>query len=191
MLDLSPQDLPPESAYHQVTGHNFTNTLNFSVVFSEAGFCLKSVASIIKIPPKEEKVYTYSELPRTKEDEGKIEDLISSLGKHGKVSLLFNHQTRLRKIGDEVRYIHPFKFLGYIFSHENLKKHMVSIFEDYFKRTNFVDGISETFDIYDLSNRLFIYLDDFCSEINISPDEIREFLVNKDWSNLVKYLVYR
>ncbi len=167
------------------------NNLNSSFVFSKAGI----LAGIVKISPKEEKNLSYSELPRTQEDEKKIEDLISTMGVHGKITLLLQHEKRLRKIGDELRYLHPFKFLGFIFSHRDsnseldLKKHMAEIFDDYFKRTNFVKDYSQTMDVYVLKNKLNIYINDFANEINVPADKITPFIINKDWEGLLRFLI--
>ena len=116
--------------------------------------------------------------------------MITSLGIHGKLTLLLHHEKRLRKIGDEVRYLHPYKFLGYIFKNEDLKPHMLNIFDDYFKRTNFLKDFSQTMDIYDLKNKLLIYLDDFAQEINVPSEELRPFIIEKDWSNFLRYITF-
>jgi len=180
--DADIKDLPTNEIIHE---RKVTSNIKYHLSYSKAGI----LAGIIKIPPKEDRNISYMELPRTLEDEAKIEDLISSMGKHGKVVLLLHHEKRLRQIGDEVRYLHPFKFLGYIFAREDLKAHMATIFDDYFKRTNFVKDFSQTMDIYDLKNKLTIYINDFGNEINVSPDKIRPFIDNKDWEGLVRFLI--
>ena len=129
------------------------------------------------------------ELPRTIEDEKKIEDLITSMGIHGKINLLLHHESRLRQIGDELRYLHPFKFLGYIFSKLDLKNHMKTIFDDYFKRINFVNDFSKTMDIYDLKNKLTIYIEDFGSEMNVPSAQIEPYIEQKDWVGLLRFLI--
>jgi hypothetical protein len=146
---------------------------------------------MIKIPKKDtSENLSYQELPRTQDDEVKIDELITTLGSNGKINLLLYHEKRLRKIGDELRYLHPFKFLGYIFSHPNLKTHMKDVYEDYFKRTNFIKDLSQTLDMYDLRNKVYIYLDNFSSEVNIPQDKIKIYIDKKDWNGLLKFLVY-
>ena len=181
-LDTNIQDLQKKETVEE---KQIINPINYNLIFSKAGF----LAGIIKIPPKEEKKITFNELPRTQEDEKKIEDLITSMGIYGKVDLLFNHEKRLKKIGNELRYLHPFKFLGYIFSNHNLKTHMATIFDDYFKRTNFVKDFAQTMDIYDLKNKLTMYLEDFSREVNINPNAILPFIDEKDWEGLIRFLI--
>jgi hypothetical protein len=67
---------------------------------------------------------------------------------------------------------------------------MKVVYEDYFKRTNFEKGLSETLDIYDLRNKINIYLENFSSEINIPQDKIKYFIDKRDWNGLLKFLVY-
>ncbi len=181
MLDMPPSELPKE--YHQEVKQKKSSALYIN--FSKSSL----IAGIIKIPPKEERNLSYQELPLTPYDADNIEDLISTLGSKGKFELLFDEK-RIRKVGDEVRYLHPFKFLGYIFSHQHLKNHMVSVFEDYFKRTNFVKDMAQTFDLYDFKDKLTIYLQDFANEVNMPVEKIKVYVDNKDWKGLLKYLIY-
>ena len=154
------------------------------LIYSKAGF-----AAIVKIPSKGQKNESFAELPRTAEDEVKITDLISTMGSNGKIALLLHHERRLRKMGDELRYIHPLKFIGFIFSKPDLKEHMGSIFDDFFKRINFVKDYSQAIDVFDLKNMLVIYVDDFCKEVDVNPDKIRPFINNKDWEGLLRFLI--
>lgn len=188
-FDLNNQDLPKKMIVEE--RKVIKNNLKHLLSFSKAGI----LAGIIKIPPKEERTVSYIELPRTQEDEKKIEDLISTMGIHGKIDLLLNHEKRLRKIGEDLRYLHPLKFIGFIFSHKNskgeldLKKYMGAVFDDYFKRTNFVNDFAQTMDIYDLKNKLKIYINDFAKEINVPSDKISPFINEKDWEGLIKFLI--
>jgi len=184
-MDADIDQIQKEKVVEQQKVNN--NVLKYHYVYSKAGF----LASIIKIPSKTDKNLTFAELPRTLEDEQKIDDLISSMGIHGKLTLLLHHEKRLRKIGDELRYLHPFKFLGFIFSPKNshLKQHMGEIFDDYFKRTNFVKDYSQTMDIYDLKNDLTVYLEDFSKEVDIPANEILPFIKDKNWEGLVRFLI--
>jgi hypothetical protein len=181
-MDANIPDLPKKEIIEE---KKIQHEFKYNFIFSKAGF----LAGIIKIPPKEERTLSYSELPRTEEDEKKIEDVITSMGIHGKITLLLHHEKRLRKAGDELRYLHPFKFLGYVFSHPQLKAYMRVIFDDYFKRTNFIKDFSQTMDIYDLKNKLTIYIEDFGNEINVPDYKIAPFIKNKDWEGLVRFLI--
>ncbi|NGX49658.1 MAG: hypothetical protein K940chlam5_01257 [Candidatus Anoxychlamydiales bacterium] len=182
-MDANIQEVQKDQIIEEKTIHN--QSIKYHLAFSKAGI----LSAIIKLPPKDAKQVTYQELPRTFEDEKKIDDLITTLGITGKITLLLHHEKRLRKMGDELRYIHPFRFVGYIFSHPELKEHMAVIFDDYFKRTNFVKDYAQTMDIYDLRNKLVMYLDDFASELDISVDKIKPYIDNRDWEGLLRFLI--
>lgn len=183
ILDANIQDNEKKQIIEEKTIYN--QSIKYHLALSKAGL----IAAIVKLPPKNEKQVSYLELPRTFEDEKKIDDLISTIGIHGKIDLLLHHEKRLNKMGDELRYIHPFRFVGYIFSHPNLKEHMGLIFDDYFKRTHFVKDYGQTMDIYDLRNKLYLYLDDFANELDISVDKIKPYIDNKDWEGLLRFLI--
>jgi len=181
--DINIQDIQKNQIIEEKTIYN--QSIKYHLAFSKAGI----LSAIVKLPPKDQKQVSYQELPRTIEDERKIDDLITTMGVNGKINLLLHHEKRLRKMGDELRYIHPLKFVGYIFSQPELKKHMAAIFDDYFKRTNFVKDYAQTMDIYDLRNKLFIYLDDFAKEVNISVDKIKPYIDNRDWEGFLRFLI--
>jgi len=145
------------------------------------------LAGIIKIPKKEEKK-SYSELPFTEENKSNIDDLITSFGTKGKLSIIFEEK-RLRGLIHELRDLHPYKFLTYIFSNPALKNYMTLIFEDSFKRSNFIKEFSQTMDIYDFKNLLSIYLQDFANDVNASYDELVPLIKDKKWEEFVKFLI--
>ncbi|KKL98157.1 MAG: hypothetical protein KR126chlam4_00913 [Candidatus Anoxychlamydiales bacterium] len=183
ILDANIQDNEKNQIIEEKIVYN--QSIKYHLAFSKAGI----LSAIVKLPPKNEKQMTYTELPRPYEDEQKITDLITTLGINGKIALLLHHEKRLNKVGNEIRYIHPFKFLGYIFTHPDLKEYMAVIFDDYFIRTRFVKDFAQTMDIYDLRNKLVIYLDDFANELGISVDKIKPFIDNREWEGLLRFLI--
>jgi len=184
---MLPMDADIQEINNQIVEQRtiYNQNIKYHLAFSKAGI----LSAIVKLPPKDTKSVSYQELPRTLEDENKIDDLITTIGVLGKMDLLLHHEKRLRKMGDELRYIHPFKFIGYIFSKPDLKGHMGSVFDDYFKRSKFVKDYSQTMDIYDLRNKLYIYLEDFANEVNIPSHKIKPFIDNKDWEGLLRFLI--
>ena len=86
--------------------------------------------------------------------------------------------------------VHPYKFLGFIFSNPHLKQHMVSVFDDYFKRSNFSKDLGKTLDLYDLRDKLYCYLDDFANEVNIPKEKIKPYIDDRDWHGLLKLLTF-
>jgi hypothetical protein len=147
------------------------------------------IAGIVKIPTETEKALPYADLPRTENDKKKICELVSSLGKYSYFELLKNEK-HIRKIGDDLRYLHPFKFLGYIFSKPELKDSMKNVMKDVLIRKSFIEDLSNTCDNYYIKKQLDIYIDDFASELNIPAEPLKPFILKKDWSGMLKFITF-
>lgn len=172
MIDLPPPEKPP--AFHQILLKTYK----------------KPIFSAIKIK-KKQKRYTYDTLPgSSKEDREKIFELFESLGSHGKISLLFHHQSRLRKLGEEIKHVHPLKLLGCLFSRADMRRYMENIYEDFFKWSNFFEGFEASVKTEIIKKNLKIYLNGFAAEVNIPPNKLKPFFDSDDWRGLIKYLIY-
>ncbi len=148
------------------------------------------LAALIKIPKKDatKEKLTYFELPCPDEDKNKIYDLIYTMGTTGKINLLLHHKSRLEKIGDEVRYIYPLRFLEVIFTTPELKKCMIEVLDDYFKRTNFVDGFGERMETEMIKGTVDLYLEDFARAVNADHSILKTYVNKKDWRGFLQYL---
>jgi hypothetical protein len=152
-------------------------------------FLTSSLAAIIKIPPKPQE-YTYAQVPCSNEDQAKIKELITTIGTHGKIDLLLHYKSHLEQLGDEVRPVHPLKFLDVIFSDPTLKNYMKDIYDDYFKWSNFINNIAEVLETESKKGTVQKYLPDFASNLHISPSTLQPFVDKRDWKNFVTYLIF-
>ena len=132
----------------------------------------------------------YAEINCSNEDSSKIHEIINTMARHSKISLLIKHKSRLEKLGDEVTHVHPFKFLGVIFSDNSLKKNMKTIYEDYFKKSSFVGALVDRLDFEASKNNIYKYLDGFANEVKKDKKRIKQFVDKKKWNELVEFLVY-
>lgn len=150
--------------------------------------CPLPLAGIIKIPPKvvEE---SYKDLICSDVNRMKIYELITTMADNGKISLLFNHQTRLKTLGVELEQVHPLKFLAVIFSNPQLKACMYKVFDDPFKRTEFVDGITPNMMRQLEKGKLLPFIADFAREVGRSDQEMRPYFHTLNWDGLVTYLI--
>lgn len=145
-------------------------------------------AGIVKIPTPQKSPETYKELPCLPEDEKKILELVTTLSTHGKLDLLLNYKKHLEKIGEEVGYVHPLKFLGIIFSRPENKEHMKNIREDYFKWKNFIEGLSPGMASH---KRTFQkYLRDFSKHVRVSEEKLQYYIDHEDWTGFVEFLIH-
>ena len=149
-----------------------------------------SFLSFIKIPttPPPEK---YADLTCTREDTDKIVELITTIGSYGKIELLLHHNKRCRQIEAEIRHIHPFKFLGVIFSRPEMTKYMRHVHNDCFVWKKFIDGLSGNMKNEATKRRVYPFLKDFAKEVKAPEYELKVFIDRKDYEGLLKYLIYR
>jgi len=152
---------------------------------------LKTLAQIIKIPPKKQEDVPYNQLTCSETDIACVTEIITTLGENGKLTLLFK-QGHLKQLGSQINHLHPLKFLSSIFCNPDMKVHMVEIFDDYFKRTGFMDGLGPSLDKEAEKGKLNQYLSDFANEICVPLEEIQMFFQagnDHDWEAFVYRLI--
>jgi hypothetical protein len=143
---------------------------------------------------------SYSELPCSTKEKDKIYDLISTIGEQNEWSLYWHHQTRLEEIGKEIIGIHPYKFLGVIYTdytHSTdpkpnctLKKCMELILNTYFKKNAFIDGLKPKMSSEKKKGTLTKYLDDFAKKVHANAASLQDYIDKEEWENFIKYLTY-
>ena len=146
------------------------------------------LGSIIKFPPPKTENETYKDLACTEQDRANITELIFTLAENGQLALLFK-QSYVKNLGAQINHVHPLKFLAAIFTNPQLKESMEPIFEDYFKRNGFMEGLGGSLTREADQGRLERYLNDFAKEVNVPASALRTFFQNRDWENLVRYLM--
>jgi hypothetical protein len=132
--------------------------------------------------------FTYAELPCSDEQKACIYEIISTMAEKSKLSLFIN-QSHLKGLGDQISDVHPLKFLSVIFSDPYLKSCMVVIWPDYFKRSEFLEGLGSSFDRETEKGKLYLHKVDFAKDLGVNPDRIQSYFDARDWENLVLYLI--
>ena len=150
------------------------------------------LASIIKIPPTEPpaaSAATFNDLVCSPEDVQKITRLVSVMGENGKVVLLFKYQKELRQIGREIDHVHPLKFITVIMSDPHLKSCIKQVHSDYFKWTNFLDGLGNGLTSQHSQNKISVYLNDFAKGLGLAPESLQKYVEKQDWENMLIFLM--
>lgn len=155
----------------------------FVPLHSEAHF----LGSIIKFPvnPSQQ---TYEELVCTDQDKATIYEIITTMSENGKMGLLFK-KNHLNELGSKINHIHPLKFLSTIFSTPHLKECMNGIFEDYFKRNGFMDGLGPSLEKESEKGTLEKLLPGFAEEVSADFESLRPYFRSRDWENMVRKLI--
>lgn len=121
-------------------------------------------------------------------DQNNIAKLITQLGNWGVGRLLW-HIKEMNRLGDRIRHVHPLSFLSYIYSQPELAKCMKLINSNYFKRKEFISGLSEKMEMEAKRNNLLPYVRDFSEKIGcVRWEDIFIFLDRHDWIGLLAYL---
>ena len=161
----------------------FVCSILFLLLFASSG-----VASIIKKPPAKPVETSYQELICTEQDRAHIYEIISTMAEKGKLGLLFQ-QNHLRELGAQINHVHPLKFLASIFKDPHLKSCMYYIWDDYFKRNGFLDGLGPSLTRETEKGKLDFYLKDFAVDIGVAPEILKIYVDIRDWENLVLFLI--
>src|SRR5579872_272699 len=134
----------------------------FLLVFM-ALFAAPAMGSIIKKPPAKPTETLYKDLVCTEADRANIYEIVSTMAEKGKLGLLFQ-QNHLREVGAQINHVHPLKFLAVILKDPHLKSCMFNIWDDYFKRNGFIDGLFPFFTREAEKGKLDIHLKDFAAD---------------------------
>lgn len=147
-------------------------------------------ASIIKKPPAPAVAVdpTFSELVCTDADHANIYEIITTLANNGKISLLLK-QNHLNQLGAQINHVHPLKFLGVVFADPTMKAGMYYVFDDYFKRNGFLDGLGPSLDREMQKGKLAQYINDFAAYVNVPAENIIGYFEAMDWEGLVRHLI--
>lgn len=145
-------------------------------------------ASIIKFPADQRKIDSYQDLACTEQDKAIIFEIITTMSEHGKLSLLLK-QSHLKGLGSQINHVHPLKFLSTIVTNPRLRECLVDVFDDYFKRNGFMDGIGPSLTRESDKGKLDQYIKDFAEEVKVPKELINRFFQQQDWEGLVRYFL--
>lgn len=146
------------------------------------------LSAVIRFPSPKNQAAAYSKLVCTDQDKSIIADILTTMANNGKVTLLFK-QSYIRQLGTEIEHVYPLAFIAVAFKNPELRVCMEKIFDDYFKRTGFLEGMGEHLIKESNKDTLNQYIDDFAKDINIPANIVREYFKMHDWEGFFYYLI--
>lgn len=133
---------------------------------------------------------SFFHLPLLEQDKKNIKIIIKTMAEKGLVKLLFDRRYLERK-GDQVNYVHPLRFIGYIFSNQELKSCMRKIKESRFKWNEFISGFSRRMEEEYAVDNLQYYIPEFIEQVHPKhPERIKIFIEEKAWEGLIANLLH-
>lgn len=130
----------------------------------------------------------YYSLPISHEEERIIHKIISTLANKNIFSLLLERRDLERK-GKQISHLHPFRFLGSIFSNPHLRSAMREVKKSTFKWDGFMDGLIPRMKEEASRDNLHRYIPGFAEHVKADPEKINYFIRHRNWDALVKYLM--
>ena len=143
-------------------------------------------ATLEKLPNND--LGSYDELIITAEARGKIEELLQTMAENNVFQLLFLRK-RLEKIGREIDFVHPMRFIGTVFSDPRLVRYMREIRKTSFKWDGFVGGFGKRFKAEIKANNVNDYVPGLAKLLGIKEGGIRIYIEHKNFEGLVLYLM--
>lgn len=128
-------------------------------------------------------------LPLKQKERDDVGYILRTLSNHTFVTLA-PYRSSLKKAGDRVNHLHPFRFLECIFTNEELKACVKSIQGKAFVWGEFLKGITTSLKEEKKKNNLPPeYLVDFSSIVGIDFNILYPSYVNQQWEEMVNILI--
>ncbi len=135
--------------------------------------------SIIRKPPAKPTEVLYKDLVCTEQDKANIFEIISTVAETSKLSLYFK-QNQLKEKGAQINHLHPLKFLSTIFTNPYLKSSMYYVWDDYFKKNEFLGGLSPNLTREADKGRLNQYIHEFADELGVPAENLKPYFDARD-----------
>lgn len=129
----------------------------------------------------------YSQLPLRPEESKIIGEIIEGITHN--VIWLGIHQGEFMRKKQQIKHVHPMRFLGEIFSNANLKSCMRKVEKTHFQWSRFVQELKANMEKEYSRNNLFQHVEGFCQSVRGDPEKVKGFIQKHDWAGLVRYLI--
>lgn len=138
--------------------------------------------------PKSEEAKLFFDLPLTDKDKVTTRKLITNMADKNVLQLLMDRKSMERK-GDEVRPIHPLKFIGFILADPNLNRCMKSVSKTSFKWSSFVEGFEKRMKEENKAGNLNRYIPGFADYMEVDKGVVQNYINQGNYEGLIKYFL--
>lgn len=100
---------------------------------------------------------------------------------------LFSKKQEIEQAGIAIQYVHPLRFLEYVFLHPSLPNDMQAIANSPLTWDPFMNGLKEK--MRREASTLMGYKEDFARSLNVAESDLDPYFANSNWEGLVKFLM--
>ncbi len=105
---------------------------------------------------------------------------------------LMRHSGKANRLGDEVRPVHPLRFIGYVLSQPKLRKKLHHDIEgSSMVWSKFVHGFGDRMHHEKHHNNLYQYVPGFCQTLGVPTQMVNQYISSHEWELLLKELIHR
>jgi hypothetical protein len=125
----------------------------------------------------------------TQSEKNDLSFIINTMGMSSLATIAAN-RGNLKKAGERINHLHPFRFLEGIFTDEQMKVSMHALQNRGWVYGEFFKGLKPSFEEeYAKGNIKKEYIDDFAKRVGIDPKLIYDSIDKQQWMQLVKILI--
>jgi hypothetical protein len=117
-----------------------------------------------------------------------IEEVVTTMGTTNLIMLKFK-QSHLKEISKNLKGMGSFNFLGYIFTHSDLKNYMEVIADSSFKFNGIMENTRKGFDRDKASGKIWEEIPGFAKLLSVDESKLHKYIEKSQWDELVRYLV--
>lgn len=126
--------------------------------------------------------------PVTSAEKENIRYIIRSLAKYNWAQLA-KEESSLKKAGDKINHIHPYRFLQCVFTDEELKTGLFVIRNKSLVWGDYYDGLKKSLNDESDLNNLIQFTPDFANNIGINMNLIMPYIQTRQWSIVIDVLI--
>ncbi len=127
-------------------------------------------------------------VPVSSTEKENIRFIIRSLAKHNWAQLA-KEEPSLKRTGDKINHVHPFRFLQCVFTDEELKAGLFVIRNKSLVWGEYYDGLKKSLNDESDLNNLIQFTPDFANNVGINVHAILPYVQTRQWSALIDTLI--
>lgn len=127
-------------------------------------------------------------LPLTDDDRNQIRKLIISMADRNVLQLLMDRKS-MEKRGDQVRHVHPLRFIGFILGDPHLRRSLKAIRGAVFKWSAFIDGFEERMEEEFERSEVLPYVQGFAEYLDLDPRVVHQQILAGTYGSMIEKII--